>query len=331
MAKQWKIVNEIICHKKAKNEVISTLTDHHKCSITDKVKIANLFKEFFTNVGPSLDSQISRTGITKCNVPSLVQSFFCDPITSEEVLTQFCQINAFKASKPENVPNKFYKLIAPMICSYVSDIFNACYESGNFPAVLKCAKIIRLHKSGSRYSTNDYRPISLLSTISKVFEKLLYVRLEKFLNRNNVITKHQFGFRQGYSTDMAVADLYSMLQRNNDDGYLTCCIFLDLSKAFDSVNHDILLNKLEKYGLRSTMHQLLGSYLNNRKQCTECNSVKSDLKAVLCGVPQGSTLGPELFSLYINDLPLHTKFHVYLFADDTVLMMKDIEMSAIFR
>ena len=189
---------------------------------------------------------------------------------------QFRQINAFKVSGPENVPNKFYKLLAPIISPYLSNLFNACYESGYFAAILKCAKIIPLHKSGSRYTTNNYRPISLLSTISKVFEKLLYVRLEKFLRRNNAITKHQFGFRQGYSTDMAVVDLYSMLQSNNDDGYLTCCIFLDLSKAFDTVNYDILLNKLEKYGIRSNMHQLLRSYLNNRKQYCKikCNSVK---------------------------------------------------------
>ena len=211
---------------------------------------------------------------------------------------QFRQINAFKASGPENVPNKFCKLLALIISLYLSNLFNACYESGYFPAVLKCAKIISLHKSGNRYTTNNYRPISLLSTISKVFEKLLYVRLEKFLRQNNAITKHQFGFRQGYSTDMAVADLYSMLQRNNDDGYLTCCIFLDLLKAFDTVNHDILLNKLKKYGIRNNMHQLLCSYLNNRKQYTKCNSVKSDLTTVLCGVLQGSTLGPLLFSLY---------------------------------
>ena len=146
------------------------LTDHHKCNITDKVKIANLFNEFFTNVGTSLDSKISRTEIKKCNVPSIVQSFFYEPITSEEVLMQFCQINAFKASEPENVPDKFYKLLAPIISPYLSNLFNACYESGYFPAVLKCAKIISSHKSGSRYATNNYRPISLLSTISKVFE-----------------------------------------------------------------------------------------------------------------------------------------------------------------
>ena len=164
MAKQWKIINEIFCDTKARNKVISTLTDHHKCNIADKVKIANLFNEFFANVGPSLDSKISRIGIKKCNVPSIAQSFFYEPITSEEVLMQFCQINAFKASGPKNVPNNFYKLIAQIISPYLSDIFNACNESGNFPAILKCAKIIPLHKSGSRYSTNNYRPISLSST-----------------------------------------------------------------------------------------------------------------------------------------------------------------------
>ena len=148
------------------------LTNHHKCNITDKVKIANLFDKFFTNVGTSLDSKISRTGIKKCNVPSIVQSLFYEPITSAEVLMQFRQINAFKASGPENVPNKFYKLLAPVIFPYLGNIFNACYESGYFPAILKCAKIIPLHKSGS---TVDTQPI----TTGQFLYYLQYLRFLK--------------------------------------------------------------------------------------------------------------------------------------------------------
>ena len=111
--------------------------------------------------------------------------------------------------------------------------------------------------------------------------------------------------------------------QNLDDGYFTCCIFLDLSKAFDTVNHRILLDKLYSYGIRGNMHKLLTSYLQNRKQFTVCNNIKSQINTIVCGVPQGSTLGPLLFSLYVNDLPLHTKFHVNLFADDTVLILKN--------
>ena len=113
------------------------------------------------------------------------------------------------------------------------------------------------------------------------------------------------------------------LELHIDEGYFTCCIFLDLSKAFDTVNHKILLKKLEAYGIRGNMHDLLSSYLSNRQQYTECNGAQSENNVIKCGVPQGSTLGPLLFLLYVNDLPLHTKFYVNLFGDDTVLMLKN--------
>ena len=122
---------------------------------------------------------------------------------------------------------------------------------------------------------------------------------------------------------MVITDLQNMLQNNLDDGYFTCCIFLDLCKAFDKVNHRILLDKLYSYGVRGNMHKLLTSYRQNRKQFTVCNNIKSQINTIVCGVPQGSTLGPLLFSLYANDLPLHTKFYVNLFADDTVLILKN--------
>ena len=122
---------------------------------------------------------------------------------------------------------------------------------------------------------------------------------------------------------MAITDLRNTLQNNLDDGYFTCCMFLNLSKAFDTVNHRILLDKLRSYGIRGNMHKLLTSYLQNRKQFTAWNNIKSQINIIVCGVPQGSTLGPLLFSLYVNYLPLHTKFHVNLFADDTVLILKN--------
>ena len=122
---------------------------------------------------------------------------------------------------------------------------------------------------------------------------------------------------------MAITDLHSKLLKNIDKGYFFCCIFLDLSKAFDTVNHLLLLHKLHMYGIRGNMHDLLASYLTNRQQFTECNNIRSKTNTVLCGVPYGSTLGPLLFSLYINDKPIHTTFHVTLFADDTVLLMRN--------
>ena len=152
---------------------------------------------------------------------------------------------------------------------------------------------------------------------------MLYSRLELFFSKNKVITKQQFGFRCGYSTEKAITDLYNQLIKNRDDGYNSCCLFLDLSKAFDIVNHKLLFDKLYLYGIRGNTHNLLSSYLTKRQQFTVCNNIPSKASTIVCGVPQGSTLGPLLFSLYIINLPLYTNFQVNMFTDDTVLILKN--------
>ena len=146
---------------------------------------------------------------------------------------QLQQLDSSKASGPENIPNKFYKLLAPMILPFLSEIFNGCYKKGDFPFILKHAKATPIHKSGCKDIVSNYRLISILSTVSKIFEKLLYFGLESFFTAHKLITQQQFGFCQRYSTEMAITDLRNMLQNILDDGYFTCCIFLDLSKAFD--------------------------------------------------------------------------------------------------
>ena len=138
------------------------------------------------------------------------------------------------------------------------------------------------------------------------------LQILNFFSCKKVINNQQFGFRKGYSTELAITDLHNRIIKNTDNGYYTCCIFLDLSKAFDTVNHSILLEKLYAYGIRGNMHSLLKSYLSNRKQFTWCNNTKSENSTIVCGVPQGSTLGPLFFSLYVNDLPTHTNFNVNL-------------------
>ena len=158
--------------------------------------------------------------------------------------------------------------------------------------LLKKAKIIPIHKAGGKDRVSNYRPISILCAVSKVYEKLLYIRLEKFFSSYKIITKQQFGFRQGYSTEMAITDVCNILQNNSNDRYISCCVFLDLSKYFDTVNHKILQGKLDKYGIRGNMHKLLQSYLSDRVQYTECNQTESARSKIVCGVPQGSTLGP---------------------------------------
>ena len=304
------------------------ISDVQNKKITDTQTISNLLNSYFTNVGPSMDAKIPKCQTkARFKLSSLLNSFQFDLISPDEVNKQLSELNSSKACGFENVPNKLYKTIAPIISLFLTNVFNKCYDLGTFPAILKYAKVIPLYKSGQKDLVNNYRPISLLSPIAKVFEKLLFIRLDKFFSYKKVISNQQFGFRKGYSTELAIIDLHNRIINNTDNGFYTCCIFIDLSKAFDTVNHSILLDKLFAYGIRGNMHSLLKSYLSNRQQFTWCNNKKSENSTILCGVPQGSTLGPLFFSLYVNDLPTYTTFEVNLFADDTVLIMKDKSIS----
>lgn len=184
--------------------------------------------------------------------------------------------------------------------------------------MLKIAQIIPIYKSADKQDCTNYRPISILSTFSKIFEKMINTRIYDYLEKFELLYKHQYAFRRGHSTNLALSALCNELVLNTDKGLLSCCISLDLSKAFDTVNHNILISKMEKnFGIRGLPLQLFQSYLNNRFQYTIINGEKSTLRPVRCGIPQGSTLGTLLFLMHINDLPLATSFKVSLFADDT--------------
>ena len=206
----------------------------------------------------------------------------------------------------------------------LTKIYNTSLETGEYPPAGKVAKDIALFKSGTRYDTNNYRPISLLSCFNTIFEKLICKRLTSVLEVNKILYCYQYGFRKLHSTTLALIEFTDAIRRFLDQGQHVISVFIDLRKAFDTVDHDILLYKLSRYGIRGHANNFFKSYLNNRKQFTYINGVKSSLRDFTCGVPQGSVLGPILFLIYVNDLQYSMpNACLRLFADDTALVVNN--------
>ena len=214
--------------------------------------------------------------------------------------------------------------------TWLSRLINLCFETGVFPDILKVAKVTPLHKKSSKFEVLNYRPISLLSIFSKVYEKLIYVRIYSYLTKNNMIYNKQFGFRSNYSTTHAILSITEYIRTLLDDGHFVCGIFVDLEKAFDTVDHYILCEKLKFYGIYGICNKLIKSYLTGRKQYVSLNGFNSDILNIDCGVPQGSSLGPLLFLIYINDFRLSLKQTTSgHFADDTFIMYNSKKLKTI--
>ena len=297
--------------------------------------ISNLFNKYFIEIGVNLASTIETPDIIdgKFNATSLIQSscnsFFLEPIVEEEVVNYIRAVNPSKSTGRHGIPAKYIKMSGSVIAPVLTNIFNACISTGYFPKVLKTAEVVPIFKKGERELCSNYRPISILNPFAKLFEKCLLDQLNNYFVSNNLISPNQYGFKKNCSTNEAVLDIYNKLLDNMDKKLITCSIFLDLRKAYDTINHTILITKLEKYGIRGLPLQLPASYLNDRQQYTIVNRYKSKSRDVICGIPQGSTLGPLLFNIYINDLPLATNSTIHLFADDTNLTLSHSNVSTL--
>ena len=231
---------------------------------------------------------------------------------------------ANKTSTDYNGMNMFIlKKITKFIVHPFLHVCNISFPKGVFPDALKIARVIPLFKSGDKHVFTNYRPVSLLPQFSKILEKIFNNRLDSFIEKNCILSECQYGFRNSRSTYMALMDLIENICESIDKKKCVMAIFIDLKKAFDTIDHNILLDKLYHYGIRGISNDWIKSYLENRKQFVQYDDAISDYKEILCGVPQGLNLGPKLFILYINDNDNISEIMKFvLFADDTNILCK---------
>ena len=220
----------------------------------------------------------------------------------------------------DNISNILIKKAKHVLVKPLTLLINQTLTTGEFPNELKISKVKPLFKTGDTLQINNYRPISLLPSVSKICEYIIFDQLLDYMETNQLLSLQQFGFRRGYSTELAALRLTDHLTKEMDNFRMPVNVFLDLSKAFDTLDHEILLSKLKFSGVCDSGNNLFRSYLSNRFQFVDLNGSKSPLKKIYTGVPQGSILGPLLFLIYINDLPsVSDLLNMLMYADDTTL------------
>ena len=272
------------------------------------------------NIGPNLANRIPQT--EKSFVHYLknrnTDTLFFIPTDTEEIIDIVEKSNNKKSKGFDDISNDLLKKIITEIAIPLEHVINLSIVNGIVPDKMKIAKVIPIHKKGDPLDISNYRPISLLSSISKVLEKIIHKRTIRFLKNLDIFSDSQFGFRQKHSTTHAIFYFIDHIASAIDDHLHTLGSFLDLSKAFDTIDHEILLYKLSHYGIRGKALEWFRSYLTNKKQFVSINGLNSDCNDITCGVPQGSLLGPLLFILYINDFQNSSNVLSFiLFADDT--------------
>jgi len=325
MKKTWAGINSLITTKKTKTKTLSCLkdpsTDRNE---HDDLKLSNIMNLHFSSIGSKLANKIPHSDkhfsdylktTNQCN------SFFFNPVTKYEMEDEIAALDSKKTHGLYSCPVDLLKASKHLISEHLAFIINTSISRGQYPSKLKLAKILPVYKSDDETDPNNYRPIALLSIYNKIFEKLVYKRLINFIDQNNILNKSQYGFREKHSTQHAILDIISKIQSNIDHKLFSCAVFIDLSKAFDTVDHKILLGKLNLYGIRGIINDWFKSYLQNRRQTTLINQKISGKNDMVLGVPQGSVLGPLLFLLYINDISAISKtLQFHLFADDTNIL-----------
>ena len=322
MKATWNVINEILGNESNLHKPIPSALCIDNIHYHNPTDIATQFNDYFANIGGKLACMIPPSPTSYCDYlpePN-PNSFQLTPTTPQEILNLLLELDKSASQGPDNLPASFIRSIATYIANPLSIIINHSFSHAVFPDDLKIAKITPIHKSGPKSDPSNFRPISLLNIFSKIYEKSINSRLQEFLQKHSSLYLNQFGFRKHHSTELALIKLLDTITLALNAKQFVTSIFIDLKKAFDTVNFDILLLKLENYGFRGHINTYLKSYLSNRSQFVQIQSSLSPLLPIHCGVPQGSVLGPILFLLYINDLPNACSHNIpIIFADDTTL------------
>ena len=328
--KTWQILRKAI-NKSSKSDNSIKNIIVQGLIIDNNAVMADQFNLFFANIAEKIVEEIHPSNVVLPEDPQNIPvaenfSFSSEPLTSSEIIETIEQLKNKNTLDSDGISTMFLKKIARTISKPLLHIFSKSLSNGDIPHQLKISKIIPLFKSGDRSLLDNYRPIALLSSFSKILEKIVCNRLSKYLENNEFLSTSQFGFRKEHSTLHPMVHFMNKITSALDNKLHTIAIFCDLRKAFDSCNHVILLKKLQKVGVQNTELNWFKNYLENRKQFVFLNGVTSSSLNVTTGVPQGSILGPLLFLVYINDLPGASSLITFLFADDTTLLYSHVNI-----
>ena len=318
----WKTINFVL--NKAETKQYSDYMIINNNKTTNKQLIADTFNSYFQHIGAEMASSIpinNQSTYKEFLFSQINSTFSFQPIKKELVKDVINGLKSKNSSSQDGISTIILKKIEPLISESLALIINQSFYTVLSPDKLKLAKVIPIHKKNETSLVENYRPISILPAISKVFEKVAHLQVFSYFQNNNFLFNSQCGFREGHSAEHALLEIVDRVSSGLDGGCSPIAIFLDLSKAFDTINYDILLSKLDYYGIRGTALGWFRSYLSERRQYVVYDDVTSNTVTTLLGVPQGSILGPLLFIIYLNYIQNSTKFFNFInYADDTNLV-----------